>query len=139
VRLLLLTRVVAVPAALAADNPDPKDKRAPRPREIKVKSLTGGKGQLDKPEKIGGKDDLEKTIASKEVRAEIAKQVDFKKEYLLLFRWGGSGQDKLTIDVEKGKKGDLAVITYKRGLTRDYRRHVRLFAIPKGMEYKLKR
>jgi hypothetical protein len=65
--------------------------------------------------------------------------VDFKKEYLLLFRWSGSGRDRITPSVEKGKKGDEAVFTYQMGKTRDLRFHARLFAVPVGMEYRVKR
>jgi hypothetical protein len=137
-RLLLFFLLVAAGLAVAADNPEPKDRDPLKPREITVKGLTGGKGSINKPDRIASKEDLAKAVTDKEVRAAIAKQVDFKKEYLLLFRWSGSGGDKLQVAVEKEKKGEVAVFTRKRGLTRDLRRHVRLFAVPAKMEYKVK-
>ena len=44
---------------------------------------------------------------------------DFKKEFLLVFSWAGSGQDKLTFGVNDGK----AAFFYAAGLTRDLRPH----------------
>jgi hypothetical protein len=122
---------------LAADNPEPKGKTPPKPRQIKMEGLPTSEGVFGKPAKIASPKELEKTIADKGVRQKIAKQVDFKKEYLLLFRWAGSGGDRVSVTVDKGKKGDVARFEYKSGLTRDLRRHAILYAVPKGMDHNL--
>lgn len=57
----------------------------------------------------------------------IAKVVDFDKEYVLIFTWGGSGADKLTAACEK----DVVTFTLKRGLTKDIRQHAPIYALAK--------
>jgi hypothetical protein len=59
----------------------------------------------------------------------IQKQVDFTEEHLLLFKWGGSGRDKLDFSIEEGKEGPVVVFTLTPGLTRDLRQHRRLYAV----------
>ena len=59
----------------------------------------------------------------------IQKQVDFNKEQLLLFKWSGSGRDKLELRVEEEKAGAVVVFKLTPGLTRDLRPHVRLYAV----------
>ena len=130
-RLSLCALLLVVPAILA-DEVEPKD-RKPAAREIKVEGLPAGQGELKEPAKIASKDDLEKLVSDKELREKILKQVDLKKEYLLLFQWSGSGQDKLEMKEEKG----TVTFSYVRGRTRDLRRHARLFALPLKTGYKM--
>lgn len=123
---------------LAAD-PEPKDKDAPRARELEIKGVkSAGKasGKL-KPTRITSAKELEEAIPDKDTRDAISKKVDLKKEYVLLFAWAGSGGDRLSFEVKKGDKGEEAVFTMKRGLTRDLRRHVKLYAIPAKMGHKM--
>lgn len=135
-RLTALALLLAAPALLLGrQDPDPKDLKAPKAREITVKGLpTSRDGQVAKPTKITDDAELKKAIPDDDARKEIAKQVNLKKEYLLLFQWSGSGQDKLTF--ETAKDGEVA-FTHQRGLTRDFRMHARLFALPKGAKYKV--
>jgi hypothetical protein len=60
--------------------------------------------------------------------------VDFAKEKVAVFAWAGSGQDKVAAGEVKDK---TAVFTYTRGLTRDLRQHVKIFAVPKDAEVKV--
>jgi hypothetical protein len=103
-------------------------------REIDVKGVKVDfeKGLVSKPKVIVSADDLAKAIPEADA---IKKQVDFTKEKLLLFAWGGSGGDKLTAKLSDD--GKTAVFTFKAGLTRDFRRHVLLFVLPKNAEFKL--
>lgn len=104
-------------------------------REIDLKGYevnSKERGDVTKPTKITSAEELAKALPGKDVPEKIGKQVDFSKEYLLLFRWSGSGQDKLTAAGEK-----KATFTLKRGLTRDLRPHVHLFAVAKDAEWEL--
>ncbi len=122
---------------LAADSPEPKGRKPVKLREIKVENLPTSEGAFGKPAKIASQKDLEKAVADKDVRQKISKQVDFKKEYLLLFRWAGSGADRLSVSVDKGKKGDVARFRHKAGMTADFHRHAVLYALPKGMDHNM--
>ena len=132
-----LLPVLFVLPVLAAAEPEPKAK-SPQPRAIKVDGLPSDEAAFGKPTRIASKKDLEKAIPDKDVRQKVARQVDFKKEYLLLFRWSGSGADRLSVTVDRGKKGDIARFFYKAGRTRDLRRHAALFALPLGMDDNMK-
>lgn len=103
-------------------------------REIDAKNIKVEfeKGRVTKPHVIASDEDLAKAIPDSEA---IKKQVDFTKEKLLLFAWGGSGGDKLTAKLNL--TGKVAVFTYKGGLTRDFRRHVHLFVLPRNADFKV--
>src|SRR5262245_39659945 len=122
---------------LAADT-DPRDPKAPLAREINVTGLKPipksdrQVGTFGKPAEITSAAELAKAIPDKAGRQKVVKAVDFGKEYLLLFRWGGSSSDRLEFKVEKGKKGPEVVFTYTASKKLDLDGHPRLFAIAKG-------
>ena len=64
-----------------------------KPAESVFKATTRGKPLVIESEKDAAEhfkgDDL----------AELKKQVDFEKQYVLVFAWQGSGQDRLEFDV----------------------------------------
>jgi hypothetical protein len=106
-------------------------------REIPTKGLKvlppkGGKATA--PTEIKSADELAKNEALKGAADAITKQVNFETEKLVFFAWSGSGQDKVAPD-EKSP----GAFTYTRGLTRDLRRHVRLFAVPKDAKVEVKK
>lgn len=136
IRLTLLALLVVVPVAFSDDQAEPKDPKAPKTREIKVKlsaPLRGG--AVGKPTKITTAEELGKEVTDADARKEVLKEVNFKKEYLLLFRWAGSGGDRLSFTSDE-KTGEVS-FALKRGLTRDLRSHVKLFALPKAAKYKM--
>lgn len=124
-------------ASLAAA--DEKDK--PAIREIPTKDLKLGspeKGKATEPAVITSAEDLAKNEVAGTAADEIKKQVDFAKEKLVVFAWAGSGQDKVAAgELKAADKKATAPFTYTRGLTRDLRRHVRLFVVPKDAEVKV--
>jgi hypothetical protein len=67
----------------------------------------------------------------------IQKQIDFTKEHLLLFKWSGSGRDKLEFRVEEGKEGPVVVFKLTPGLTRDLRQHSRLYAVTNNATWRI--
>jgi hypothetical protein len=102
-------------------------------REIDVKNLKLAikKGQAEKPTIITTTTELDNAIPGADA---IKKQVDFTKEKLALFVWAGSGGDKLAGKLSDDAK--TANFSYTRGLTRDLRSHVHLYAMPKNAELK---
>jgi hypothetical protein len=72
-------------------------------------------------------------IPDKGVRAAILKQVDFRKERLLLFSWAGSSGDRLLL---RGRQEEIA-FEYSRGDTEDLHLHARLFAVPARAKVKV--
>lgn len=133
-RLAALTLFLAVPLVLADDKSEPKDPNAPKAREITVKGLPTQRGAFGKPEKMTTEAEMKKVVLDASAQKEISKKVNFKKEYLVLFRWSGSGQDRVSYTTDKN--GDVT-FAFKRGFTRDLRMHSKLFAIPKSAKYKL--
>jgi hypothetical protein len=131
--------VIALGLCAAFPFPEQKDDAAPKARELDVKGLKIVVKESDKlkPAKITNKEELEKAVDDKEAREKIAKQVDFAKEYLVLFRWSGSGGDKLSFKLKRTEGGEDAVFMLRPGLTRDLRPHVKLFALPNNVGHKI--
>jgi hypothetical protein len=127
-------------AALALlDAAEPTDPRAPAPREIKLArgKLDPVRERFDRPRVAATAEELAKLVPDKDAQGAIAKEVDFKKEQLLLFRWSGSGQDSLSFRTNKIEDGEEVVFSYTPGRTRDLRPHAKLYAVPKKMTYRL--
>lgn len=131
-RLSLLLGLLFVPAFALSDEVEPVGKKTAA-REIKSEKLPTQRGAFGDPVKLATAEDLAKAVEDKDAREAIAKQVDLKGEYLLLFRWAGSGQDK----VEMAEKDGEVTFTYVRGRTRDLRNHAKLFALPAKATYKV--
>jgi hypothetical protein len=119
-------------AALAADKPAVREIPA---KDLKVTAPRGGKAT--EPMVFTAAADVARSPVVGGAADEIKKQVDFDKEKLVAFAWGGSGQDKLAADLKTVDKKATALFTYTRGFTRDLRRHVRLYAVPKDAEVKV--
>ncbi len=136
---VILTMITVV----LAQSPEPKEKKGHEgEREIDIKGLkidTAESGKLQSI-KITTEKEFEEAIPDKDARTALSKKIDLKKEYLLLVKWAGSGGDRLYFETIKDKKQGEAVcvFTMKRGLTRDLRRHVKLFAIPKEVKHEFK-
>ncbi len=60
--------------------------------------------------------------------AKLGKQVDFSKQFVLLFAWLGSGQDRLDAAVAESYP-EQVYFRLVPGRTRDLREHVRIFAL----------
>jgi hypothetical protein len=126
--ILLLTAVALIAPLLAAEEPEKKaaDEVA---REIVLKKPVGGfRFTNGIGVKITSAEDLIQELPG---QAAIAKQVDFTKEYLVMFTWRGSGGDRKSFKVEEGKDGPVVVFTTSAGQSADLKPHVRLYAISK--------
>jgi len=67
----------------------------------------------------------------------ILAQVDLQQRVLILFRWSGSGGDRLSYRVEQTKEGPKVVFRYRPGRTKDLRPHAHLFAIRRGVAWEV--
>ena len=128
---------VAAFVASAADEkkPDAEKRAAPAVREIELKDVKVAAKEGAKwaePTVIKTEDELKKAFGDEAAKA---MKVDFKKEYLALFQWAGSGQDKLTHAVETKDGKTTVTSTLKPGRTKDLRQHAHLFALPVGAEW----
>jgi len=94
-------------------------------------------GRATMPTLIEDEAALKKTFSDAEVAAAIQKHVDFTKEKLVFFAWSGSGQDRVSASLDPLAAQLTVVFKYTPGLTRDFRRHARLFAIPKTAVYRV--
>jgi len=99
-------------------------------RAIDLKGFQGEspKNDFRKPVKITDVEELSKVISDQTWRRRITAQVDFEKQHLLYFAWGGSGQDTLSFRVAKSS---VVVFLHHGGVSADYREHFHLFAISK--------
>src|SRR5262249_30340355 len=68
----------------------------------------------------------------------IGKQVDFTKEYLVMFKWDGSGTDRLTYSVNASREGTTVDFVFTAGKGKDrIRPFSRLFAVSKNVDWSL--
>lgn len=100
-------------------------------KDVKVAAKDGAK--WSEPLVIKSEDELKKAFGEEAAKA---MKVDFKKEYLALFHWAGSGQDKLSHAVETKDGKTTVTTTLTPGRTKDLRQHAHLFALPAGAEWK---
>jgi hypothetical protein len=88
------------------------------------------------PTKIESAEELKTYLGDKEPAGALA-DVDFDKSIILVFTWAGSGQDKMSYEVDDN--GDKPTINFSmmRGRTRDLRPHRHAYLIAKGVQYTL--
>ncbi len=68
--------------------------------------------------------------------AALNRAVDFDRQFVLLFAWSGSGQDRLTHVVAESYPEQIR-FTYTPGRTRDLRQHVKVFALRNNVQWTL--
>ena len=94
-------------------------------------------GTWSVPSKITTTAELEELVRDKAARATLIKAVDFKTQDLLVFAWQGSGGDKLEYTVAESFPEQVRFML-KRGLTKDLRTHMKLFAVRKNVTWSAK-
>jgi hypothetical protein len=123
-------------------------KITPGARQIDLKGFFAKTKNSDGPGvpiKITSNDELAKAfeqakaIDSKKWQDRTVNQVDFSKEYLLLFMWWGSGQDKLSFKVGEENKKPIVIHEFSPGSTQDDRFHANLFAIPRDVNWRVEK
>ena len=127
---ILATVFLAAPAVAADDKPLVKElptkdlKLAPPPE----------RGSPTAPAVVKSAAELEKNPVLKDAAAEVAKLIDFDTQKLLVFAWSGSGQDKLAVTAAAKDGKAVLAVEHTPGRTRDFRPHVKLFAVPRDAE-----
>ncbi len=138
VPLILAIYAVVVASVALAQNVAPRQQK-PLAREIDVKGYKPERpnGDVNHPTTISSSAELEKQIPESVWRGQIAKQVDFTKEQLLLFCWPGSLKDALAFKVQESRNGVMVVFNYTEGdFDENQCLHFRLFAIPKKASWR---
>jgi hypothetical protein len=123
-----LCLALLLPVALVGDEGDPEPSARVTPREIVAEGLPAGISDYNAPISISGEKRLAEVVPKAEARAAILKQVNFRKERLLLFSWCGASGDTLT--PVKGGPGVAAFEYVYFGRTSDCTQYAKLFAIP---------
>jgi len=130
----------------AADDKKADEKKSDKPaikeiatKDLKIKVGPPDKGRATEPTEVTAATDLPKVgPLTPDAVKEVEKQIDFTKEKLVVFWWGGSGQDKLAAgELKTADKKTTATFTYTMGRTRDLRGHFSLFVVPKDAEVKV--
>ena len=88
---------------------------------------------FNKPIVVKSKEEAAKYFG-KEAVATLVKAVDFKKQFVLVFAWRGSGGDQLNYTVAESFPEQ---ITFSRqfGRTRDLRGHTKVFALRSNVKW----
>ena len=91
---------------------------------------------FNKPVVVKSKEEAAKYFG-KEAVATLVKAVDFKKQFVLVFAWRGSGGDQLNYTVAESFPEQ---ITFSRqfGRTRDLRSHAKVFALRSNVKWSVK-
>jgi hypothetical protein len=129
--------IVFALAALVFAEPDPKvppitriERVAPKPSVFQASSRT-------KPIVLRSEKEAAEHF-TKDGLAKLTKQVDFQQQFVLLFAWRGSGQDRLQYAVAESYP-EQVFFKYKPGRTRDLRPHVYLYALRSNVKWSVKR
>lgn len=90
--------------------------------------------QPGKPIEIKSAEEAKKRFEDKSLQRLLA-EVDFAKQYVLVFAWKGSGQDQLVGTVAESYP-EMAFFQLERGRTRDLRSHLRVYALRSNVTWK---
>ena len=88
---------------------------------------------FNKPIVVKSKEEAAKHFG-KEAVASLVKAVDFKKQFVLIFAWRGSGGDQLNYTVAESFPEQIS-FSRKFGRTRDLRSHVKVFALRSNVKW----
>ena len=104
--------------------------------KVKPQSSIFKNSNFNKPIVVKSKEEAAKHFGKKAV-ASLVKAVDFKKQFVLVFAWRGSGGDQLNYTVAESFPEQ---ITFSRqfGRTRDLRPHAKVFALRSNVKWSVK-
>lgn len=131
IKLATLVLLYFASFALAADVPAIKQIEAIVPKDNAFEASGPRKPLVFKSEKEAAE------YFSEEELKKLTRQVDFKEQFVLLFAWQGSGQDKLEYAVAESFP-EQVMFTYKPGRTKDLRQHVRAYALRGNVKWSAK-
>ena len=88
---------------------------------------------FNKPIVVKSKEEAAKHFG-KEAVAALVKAVDFKKQFVLVFAWRGSGGDQLNYTVAESFPEQIS-FSRQFGRTRDLRSHAKVFALRSNVKW----
>ncbi|HEV7279866.1 MAG TPA: hypothetical protein VGN57_06590 [Pirellulaceae bacterium] len=83
---------------------------------------------------IKSREEAKKWFADEALR-QLAGKVDFSKQFVLIFAWKGSGQDRMKVTIADSYP-EQALFKTDPGRTRDLRRHVAIYALRSNVKWK---
>ena len=89
----------------------------------------------NRPIIIGSRQDAAACFSAEAMNA-LGSQVDFEKQFLLVFAWEGSGGDRLSYTVAESFPEQI-FFSMKRGLTRDLRPHMHVYALRSNVRWSI--
>ena len=101
--------------------------------KVKPESSIFKNSNFNKPIVVKSKEDAAKHFG-KEAVATLVKAVDFKKQFVLIFAWRGSGGDQLNYTVAESFPEQIS-FSRKFGRTRDLRSHAKVFALRSNVKW----
>ncbi len=130
--------LMLMPALLLGQAPEPGELPAVTQLDAKPEQSVFDDATRQKPIELASAEDAKKYFTGDALDA-LNKVVNWDKQIVLIFAWKGSGQDKLTTEVEEAPDKSLTVnFIYKPGMTRDLRPHLHVFALRKDVTWKVK-
>ena len=103
---------------------------------IAVTFLMAGIASAQQPIVLKSEDDAAKYFG-KDALETLGKDVDFKKQFVLVFAWQGSGGDKLSFAVAESFPEQI-FFSLQPGLTRDLRTHTHVYALRSNVKWSAK-
>ncbi len=122
--------VVVCLAACAAQAQEPIAAVTVSPEQSIVKDAV-----WNRPLAISSRQDAAACFSAEAMNA-LVSQVDFEKQFLLVFAWQGSGGDRLSYTVAESFPEQI-FFSMKRGLTRDLRPHMHVYALRSNVRWSI--
>ena len=101
--------------------------------KVKPESSIFKNSNFNKPIVVKSKEEAAKHFGKKAV-ASLVKAVDFKKQFVLIFAWRGSGGDQLNYTVAESFPEQIS-FSRQFGRTRDLRSHTKVFALRSNVKW----
>jgi hypothetical protein len=127
--------VLGVASLWVLVNPSFADAQQPLVR-LEVKPTKPAFGVWNKPTVLRSVEDAAKFFDA-EALASLKKKVDFKKQFVLLFAWKGSGGDRLNFAIAESFPEQI-FFSRKPGATDDFRSHVHVFALRSNVRWSVR-
>ena len=104
--------------------------------KVKPQSSIFKNSNFNKPIVVKSKEEAAKHFGKEGVAA-LVKAVDFKKQFVLVFAWRGSGGDQLNYTVAESFPEQIS-FSRQFGRTRDLRSHAKVFALRSNVKWSVK-
>jgi len=128
---LILLAFSVLSSTFAAEPPAIKALTDAKPKPTVFKAASQTKPLVIRTEKEAAEHFLDASLAA------LKKQVDLKKQIVLVFAWQGSGQDRLSHSVAESYP-EQVTFKYTHGFSRDLRPHIHVYALRSNVKWTAK-